>query len=92
MPRTEWFDPESSAMLFSAYAEKMESWQKAMEDGVITADELDHQAQKLADLLRELEPELTDEIHAQVTQILMELAVYYGMQHEAILHDFGADE
>lgn len=92
MSSSTWFDPASNAPIFSTYLEKIQGWQQAMEDGIITADELEVQAQKVTRLLQELEPKLKDELHDQITQVLLELALYYGMQHESILHDLGAED
>ena len=81
MARINWFDAESTQPVFSKYAERMESWQKAIEDGVITQAELNAQADKLAQLLKTLEPKLSDELHQEITNILLELAVFTSMQY-----------
>lgn len=43
--RKSWFDEESNEPMFSKYAEKMESWQKALADGVVQPEELQQQAE-----------------------------------------------
>ena len=75
-----WFDVESSEMMFTEYLERMESWQKALSDGIIQPAEFREQADRVADLLRALEPKLNDELHAEVTQILYEWAVLQAME------------
>jgi hypothetical protein len=79
MPRQPWFDPESNRILFNQYIDRLESWMQAMADGVITPDEVDRQAERVAGLLRDLEPKLSDELHAEVTNLLYELAVFNEM-------------
>ena len=80
MARTGWFDAESNEANFGEYVEQMESWQAAMADGVIEPEEIQAQAQRVADMLRALESKLEDEIHEELTRIFYELAVLYGMQ------------
>ena len=79
MTRGSWFAQESNEFLFSQYVSQMDSWQEAMADDVIDAQELQNQADRVTQLLQELEPKLSDELHEEVTQALFELAVFYGM-------------
>jgi hypothetical protein len=79
MARAQWFDAKSNQLLFDQYVTKMDSWQQATSDGVIEPSEIDRQAERVTQLLRALEPKLSDELHAQLTQALYELAVLYGM-------------
>jgi len=79
MGRTGWFDSESNELKFSEYLEKMESWQKALADGVVQPDEVRGQAEKVSEMLRALEPKLSDELHEELTQILYEWAVLQAM-------------
>lgn len=62
------------------WVEQMDSWQQALADGTVDADELHAHAQCVTDLLRALEPELSDALHAKLTAVFRELAVLYGMQ------------
>lgn len=80
MARTSWFEPESSGLAFDQYVDKMESWQSALADGVVEPAEVEQQAKHLAEMLRELEPKLSDALHEELTQVFYELAVLYGMQ------------
>ena len=79
MAREGWFDDKSNEPKFGQYVEQMDSWQKALADGQVQPEELQRQMQRVADLLRALEPKLSDELHKQVTEVLHELAVFYGM-------------
>jgi hypothetical protein len=80
MARAGWFDPNTNELEFSGYFDKMESWQRALADGKVEAAEVRAQAERVAGLLKDLEPKLDDALHARVTQVLYELAVLYGMQ------------
>jgi len=79
MTRVNWFDTESNEPLFTQYVSQMDSWQEAMADGVIDAQELQKQADRVTQLLGDLQPRLSDELHKDVTRVLFELAVFYGM-------------
>jgi hypothetical protein len=83
MARTSWFDQESNELGFSKYLERMDSWQDALADGVVTPEELEQQMQRVIELLRNLEPKLSNELHAELTTIFYELAVFYGMERIA---------
>lgn len=65
------------------WVEQMDSWQRAPSDGTVDADELHAHAQCVTDLLRAIEPELSDALHAKLTAVFRELAVLYGMQRLA---------
>lgn len=80
MARASWFDERSNELSFSKYVEKMDSWQQALADGVVQPEELSRQQERVTDLLRKLEPTLSDEQHKALTEIFYELAVLYGMQ------------
>jgi len=80
MTRRSWFDPESNELMFSKYMEQMESWQQALADGVVEPEEVQQQAEKVANMLRALEPKLNDELHEELTQIFYEWAVLQGME------------
>lgn len=83
MGRTSWFDEQHNELEFEQYVEQMESWQAALADGIVTPEEVHQQTVRVANLLRELEPKLSDEIHAKLTVIFRELAVLYGMERIA---------
>ena len=51
-----------------------------MADGRIDASEVTAQESRLVALMAEIEPLLTPELHAQVTELLCELTVYDFMQ------------
>jgi len=85
MARENWFDPESNELMFSKYMDQMESWQQALDDGVVEPEEVQQQAERVGDMLRALEPKLSDELHDELTSVFYELAVLYGMERLAEL-------
>lgn len=87
MPRIEWFSDEGDELFFNRYVERMESWQQALADGVITLEEIKAQAERVADLLRKVEPMLNDEQHEAVTNLLLELAVLNALQSAYLLQN-----
>ncbi len=87
MARKSWFDQDANAPMFSRYVEKMESWQNALADGMVQPEEVQQQAERVAGMLRALEPKLSDELHEELTDIFYELAVLYGMQRLADMSD-----
>jgi hypothetical protein len=58
-----------------------------MADGRIDASELEAQQARLVKLMKEIEPKLNDELHAKVTQLLVELTAYDLMK---VLHSMHA--
>ena len=86
--RTPWLDDKSEAPLIDQYVEKLGTFLDAMADGRIDARELKDQEERVAALMKTIEPELSDELHERVTQLLCELSAYNIMQmtHQ-LLHD-----
>jgi len=80
MAGKKWFDPTSNEIQFSKYVEQMESWQRALADGAVEPAEVRAQAERVASMLRALEPKLTNELHEEITNVFYELSVLYGMQ------------
>lgn len=78
--RTNWLDPASQTPLLNEYAKEMESFAKAMADGIIEETEIAEQEKEVIALMKEIEPQLSDELHEKVTRLLCEVAVYDMMQ------------
>lgn len=74
MSRGAWFDGEGID-LFGPAIQRLASFERYAEDGVITAAELDEQEERVETLLRALEPKLPDELHTEFTELLTELGV-----------------
>lgn len=75
-----WFDPETGFLLLDEYVAEMPSFQKIMEDGVVTDGELVQQALRVTALLKELETVLSPAAKAVATEALCELAVLHALQ------------
>lgn len=78
--RTPWLDDKSDAPMIDQYVEKLGTFLEAMADGRIDAGELKDQEERVAALMKTIEPELSDELHERVTQLLCELSAYNIMQ------------
>jgi len=66
--------------------EKLASFADAMADGVIQRQKLDAQERSLVTVMQEVEGLLTDEQHAKVTRLLVELSAYNVMRTLHELH------
>ena len=87
MARQSWLDDETQTPLIDDYARQLSSFLDAMADGRIDEDEVQAQEQRVAKLLRDVEPQLDDSLHAKVTQLLCEVSAYSAMQ---VLHELHA--
>ena len=59
-----------------------------MADGVITKQELAGQEQRLLSAMKQVERQLGDELHEDVTKVLVELTAYNVMR---LLHELQAE-
>ena len=84
MANTSWFDERAEHPTLHERVEKLESFTNALADGVVDKQELDAQEQRLASAMKRLEPKLSDELHEQVTTVLIELTAYNVMR---LLHE-----
>lgn len=89
MPRRAWFET-TSEMPFQGTFSRLESWQKAIEDGIIEPHEVAEQVERVMALLRTLEPMLDDAQHEQVTRVLEEWAVLQAMQGTLLVEEFAS--
>jgi hypothetical protein len=74
--RTPWLDEKTEAPLIDQYVQRLGSFLEAMADGRIDASELKTQEDRVVALMKTVEPELSDELHEQVTHLLCELSAY----------------
>jgi hypothetical protein len=84
MPKTSWFDEGAQVPTLHERVEKLESFTAAMADGVVDKKELEGQEQRLTAAMKALEPKLSDELHAQMTNVMIELTAYNIMR---LLHE-----
>lgn len=85
--RQSWLDEQSQTPLIDDYARDLGSFLSAMADGKIDSAELASQEKRLVALLKEVEPKLDDDQHAEVTKLLCEVSAYSIMQ---VLHELHA--
>ena len=88
MARTSWFDDKAEHPLIQEQLEKLDSFTNAMADGVITKQELAGQEQRLLSAMKQVERQLGDELHEDVTKLLVELTAYNVMR---LLHELQAE-
>jgi len=86
--RTSWFDEKAEHEGIQEKAQKLESFTTALADGVVTKQELDGQEKRLVAAMKTLEPALSDDLHAKVTSVLVELSAYNIMR---LLHELHAE-
>jgi hypothetical protein len=82
--RTSWFDEQAEHPVIQEQLEKLESFTSALADGVISKTELEGQEQRLLAAMKKLEPELGDDLHQKVTNVMIELTGYNVMR---LLHE-----
>ena len=78
--RRSWIDEATNDPLIDDYAQKLDSFLQTFEDGRVDEDELKAQENRVTTLMKEVEPQLNDELHEKVTQLLCELSAYDIMQ------------
>jgi hypothetical protein len=84
MPRTSWFDENATHPVIQEKVAKLESFTTAMADGMVSTEELTDQEARLVKAMKALEADLSDELHAKVTTVLVELTAYDVMR---LLHE-----
>ncbi len=85
--RTSWLDADTNTPLIARYAHRLESYLGAVADGRVDDDELAAQEARLVALMKEIEPQLDDALHAKITELLCEQTAYDIMQ---MIHSIGA--
>ncbi len=74
--RSDWLDETTETPLIQEQAERLTGFIDAMADGKIEAHELQEQEARLVEIMKRVEPELSDKVHADVTRLLCELTAY----------------
>jgi hypothetical protein len=75
-PRMDWFDLKTSKPLLDGYARSLKSFVDTMADGRVDASEVEAQETRIVNLMKEVEPSLSDKQHDKVTRLLCELTAY----------------
>jgi predicted transcriptional regulator len=84
MARASWFDDTAEHPVIQEQVEKLASFTSAMEDGVISTQELNGQEQRVVAAMKKIEGELNDDLHSKVTTMLVEMTAYNVMR---LLHE-----
>lgn len=74
-----WFDSSTGLLLLDDYVAGSPSFQKIMQDQVVTQEEVEEQGRRTVELLKRLESMLSPEAHEAATEALCELAVFYAV-------------
>ena len=80
MAKTSWFDEKAEHEAIQERVSKLESFTSALADGVVSKKELTSQEQRLVAAMKKAEAELSDDLHAKVTTVLVELTAYNIMR------------
>ena len=88
MARTSWSDEKTNLPLIDEMVQKLESFTRAMADGVVEKRELEEQQKRLTAAMKAVEGDLSDDLHAKVTRVLVEMTAYNIMQ---TLHEIQAE-
>ncbi len=80
MPRKSWIDTETNEPLIEEYTRKLQTFARALSDGIVSEQEISDQEARLVELMRDVEPLLDDALHAKVTKLLCELTAFDIMQ------------
>jgi hypothetical protein len=86
--RISWFDDETDLPVIDEQVHKLESFTAAMADEVVSRQELAAQQESLVRAMKAVESGLSDEQHAQVTRLLIELSAYNIMR---LVHELQAE-
>ena len=88
MARISWFDDKAEHEAIQERASKLDSFTSALADGVVSKQELSGQEQRLVSAMKSVEAELSDDLHAKVTTVLVELTAYNVMR---LLHELHSE-
>ena len=80
MARKSWLDDQAQTTMIDDYAQNLGSFVDAMADGIVDSHEVAAQEQRVVALMKEIEPQLDDTMHEQLTKLLCELSAYNVMQ------------
>jgi hypothetical protein len=88
VPRISWFDDTAEHPVIQERVNSLDSFTRAMADGIVSQNELAGQEARLVAAMKALEPGLSDELHGKVTTVLVELSAYNVMR---LLHELHAE-
>lgn len=86
MTRKSWLDEKGESTMIDEYARQSSDFIAAMADGKIDDSEVEKQEAKLVALMKKVEPNLSDEQHAEMTELLCEMSAFNVMQMLNLIH------
>ncbi len=87
MARINWLDDETDLPALEEHVQQLDHFTQSLADGVVDADELAKQNEAVVAAMKAVQGELSDEQHAKVTRLLVELTALNIMQ---TLHELTA--
>ncbi|MCA9682858.1 MAG: hypothetical protein KC457_11720 [Myxococcales bacterium] len=87
MARINWPDEDTDLPALEEHLAKLQHFTDSLADGVIDDDELSKQNQAVVAAMKAVQDDLSDELHAKVTTLLVELTALNIM---ATLHELAA--
>jgi hypothetical protein len=87
MARTSWLDDKAEHPLIQERVQQLDTFTSALADGVVTAQELSSQEQRLIAAMKSVESDLPDAVHIKMTTVLVEMTAYNVMR---LLHELQA--
>jgi hypothetical protein len=87
MARISWLDEKAEHPLIQERVQQLDTFTSALADGVVTAQELSGQEQRLIAAMKSVESELPDAVHTKMTTVLVEMTAYNVMR---LLHELQA--
>jgi hypothetical protein len=78
--RINWLDDKTQVPLIDQHARKLASFLDVLADGQVDEKEIKAQEKRVVGLMKEVEPQLNDKLHAKVTELLCELVAQNMMQ------------
>lgn len=88
MARTSWLDEDAEVPTLDAQVRKLEHFTASLADGVVDTEELARQQAAVVEAMKAVEADLSDDQHAKVTQLLVELSAFNIM---SALHELTAE-
>jgi predicted transcriptional regulator len=88
MARINWLDEETDLPALEEHVQQLEHFTQSMADGVIDAQELSKQNDAVVAAMKAVQDDLSDEQHAKVTRLLVELTALNIMQ---TLHELAGE-
>ena len=87
MARSDWLDENTNLPTLDERAMKLEHFVNSMADGIIDKKELDKQNEAVVTAMKAVQGELSDDQHAKVTTVLVEVTALTIMN---TLHELAA--